>query len=62
MTWELPYLALARSGELERRAAQALELLGDRCTVCPRACKVDRRADVRGLCAVGRRAVVASYG
>jgi putative pyruvate formate lyase activating enzyme len=61
MTWELPYLALARSGELERRAAQALELLGDRCTVCPRACKVDRRADVRGLCAVGRRAVVASY-
>jgi putative pyruvate formate lyase activating enzyme len=61
MTWEPPYLALARSGELERRAAQALELLGDRCTVCPRACKVDRRADVPGLCAVGRRAVVASY-
>ena len=29
--------------------------------VCPRGCKVDRRADVAGLCAVGRHAVVASY-
>ena len=46
--------------ELERRAAEALELLGPRCLVCPRLCKVDRRADVRGLCAVGRYAVVAS--
>jgi len=46
--------------ELERRAAEALELLGPRCLVCPRLCRVDRRADVRGLCAVGRHAVVAS--
>jgi putative pyruvate formate lyase activating enzyme len=61
MTWEPPYLALARSGELERRTAEALELLGERCTVCPRGCKVDRRADIPGLCAVGRRAVVASH-
>ncbi len=60
MTWEPPYLDLARAGELERRAGEALELLGERCTVCPRGCKVDRRADVPGLCAVGRRAVVAS--
>jgi putative pyruvate formate lyase activating enzyme len=47
--------------ELERRAAEAHELLGDRCVVCPRGCKVDRRADVAGLCAIGRHAVVASY-
>jgi putative pyruvate formate lyase activating enzyme len=47
--------------ELERRAAEARELLGPRCVVCPRGCKVDRRADVAGLCAVGRDAVVASY-
>jgi putative pyruvate formate lyase activating enzyme len=47
--------------ELERRAAQAHELLGARCVVCPRGCKVDRRADVTGLCAIGRHAVVASY-
>jgi putative pyruvate formate lyase activating enzyme len=47
--------------ELERRVAAAHELLGERCVVCPRGCKVDRRADVAGLCAIGRHAVVASY-
>jgi putative pyruvate formate lyase activating enzyme len=47
--------------ELERRAAEAFELLGERCVVCPRGCKVDRRVDVAGLCAIGRHAVVASY-
>jgi putative pyruvate formate lyase activating enzyme len=47
--------------EIERRAAEAHELLGERCVVCPRGCKVDRRADVAGLCAIGRQAVVASY-
>jgi putative pyruvate formate lyase activating enzyme len=47
--------------ELERRAEEAWELLGPRCVVCPRGCKVDRRVDVAGLCAVGREAVVASY-
>jgi putative pyruvate formate lyase activating enzyme len=47
--------------ELEHRAAEAHELLGERCVVCPRGCKVDRRADVAGLCAIGRHAVVASY-
>jgi putative pyruvate formate lyase activating enzyme len=61
MPWEPPYLALAQSGELERRAAEAFELLGPRCVVCPRGCKVDRREDVTGLCAVGRHAVVASH-
>ena len=53
------YAALGRA-ELERRAAAARELLGPRCTVCPRTCRVDRRRDERGLCAVGRYAVVAS--
>jgi putative pyruvate formate lyase activating enzyme len=47
--------------ELERRAVEARELLGERCVVCPRGCRVDRRADVAGLCAIGRQAVVASY-
>jgi putative pyruvate formate lyase activating enzyme len=47
--------------ELEARAAEAWELLGPRCVVCPRGCKVDRRADVAGLCAVGREAIVASH-
>jgi putative pyruvate formate lyase activating enzyme len=55
LTFSLP------RAELERRAAEAHELLGERCVVCPRGCKVDRRADVAGLCAIGRHAVVASY-
>jgi putative pyruvate formate lyase activating enzyme len=54
------YVALALSGELDRRAAEAFELLGPRCVVCPRGCKVDRRADEIGLCAIGRDAVVAA--
>jgi putative pyruvate formate lyase activating enzyme len=57
----LPYAALAETGQLTRRAREAYDLLGDRCLVCPRLCKVDRRADEKGLCAIGRYAVVASY-
>ena len=53
-------VSLSRT-ELERRAIVAHELLGERCLVCPRGCKVDRRADVAGLCAIGRHAVIASY-
>jgi putative pyruvate formate lyase activating enzyme len=58
--WRPSYLDLAPA-ELAVRAAAARELLGPRCVVCPRRCKVDRREDVKGLCAIGRDAVVASY-
>jgi putative pyruvate formate lyase activating enzyme len=58
--WRPSYLDLAPA-ELHSRAAEAHELLGPRCVVCPRGCKVDRREDVKGLCAIGRDAVVASY-
>jgi putative pyruvate formate lyase activating enzyme len=58
---EPSYVALHSSGELERRAALALELLGSPCRVCPRLCSVDRLADERGLCRIGRRAMVASH-
>jgi putative pyruvate formate lyase activating enzyme len=47
--------------ELRRRAAAAYELLGPRCLVCPRRCRIDRRVDERGLCGPGRYAVVASW-
>jgi putative pyruvate formate lyase activating enzyme len=57
--WQPPYLALHRSGELRERSRRALGLLGGRCLVCPRLCKVDRLADRPGLCRVGRHAVVA---
>jgi putative pyruvate formate lyase activating enzyme len=48
--------------EISRRAEQARALLGpDRCRVCPRLCRVDRLHDVKGLCRIGRTAVVASH-
>lgn len=60
-TWPA-YLGLHRTGELARRAGEALDLLGPRCRVCPRGCRVDRRrADVRAPCRIGRTAVVASH-
>jgi putative pyruvate formate lyase activating enzyme len=58
---EPAYVSLHRSGELERRAARALELLGSPCRVCPRVCSVDRLNDERGLCKIGRHAMVASH-
>ena len=54
-------MELVAAGELARRADAAVSLLGERCIICPRLCKVDRRADVKGLCATGRLAVVASH-
>ena len=55
------YMGLG-AGEISARAEMARALLGpDRCGVCPRLCKADRLADQRGLCAIGRQAVVASH-
>ncbi len=55
------YLGLG-AGEVAARAETARRLLGpQRCGVCPRLCKVNRLADQRGLCAIGRQAVVAAY-
>jgi putative pyruvate formate lyase activating enzyme len=54
-------LALHRSGALAERVHEALALLGAPCRVCPRLCSVDRSKDERGLCRIGRRAMVASY-
>jgi putative pyruvate formate lyase activating enzyme len=55
------YLGLG-AGEVGARAETARRLLGPgRCGVCPRLCRVNRLAGQRGLCAVGRQAVVASH-
>jgi putative pyruvate formate lyase activating enzyme len=54
-------LSLQRSGALAARVSEALDLLGGPCRVCPRLCSVDRLADERGLCRIGRRAMVASH-
>ncbi|MGD8396301.1 MAG: radical SAM protein [Candidatus Eiseniibacteriota bacterium] len=56
------YLALAASGELERRARAAVRTLAS-CTTCPRRCRVDRTASPPAppaVCGVGRLARVAS--
>jgi putative pyruvate formate lyase activating enzyme len=58
--WEPAYLALARTGELTRRAERAVESLC-RCRVCPRNCDVDRLADAYAFCRTGRHAVVTSH-
>jgi len=57
---EPSYLALYRSGELARRTAKAVQLLG-RCHLCPRVCRADRLRGERGDCRAGRRATVYSF-
>jgi putative pyruvate formate lyase activating enzyme len=55
------YRSLGAEG-VAARAEMALRLLGPgRCGICPRLCKVNRLADQRSLCAIGRQAVVASH-
>jgi putative pyruvate formate lyase activating enzyme len=54
------YLALAGSGELRRRAAEAVQGLA-KCHFCPRDCVADRAQDHAGLCQGRRHARVASY-
>jgi putative pyruvate formate lyase activating enzyme len=59
--FEPAYLKLCHSGELERRAREAVAELGC-CTLCPRNCRVDRLAGQSGTCKTSRLARVASYG
>ena len=58
-SWRAGYVGLARRGELAERVTKLDALLKD-CTVCPRACHVDRRREL-GECATGADAVVASW-
>lgn len=58
--FEPAYLALHRTGELLRRAEEAIGGLGE-CRVCPRDCGVDRLADKTAACKTGRYAQVSSY-
>lgn len=54
------YLALARTGALQARAARAWESLAH-CQLCPRRCGVDRLSGQVGYCRAGAVARVASY-
>jgi len=53
------YIALYRSGELERRA-EALEARLASCDICPRECGVNRLEGERGFCHSARRPIVSS--
>jgi len=55
------YLELPGSGALEDRVSRATALLED-CTVCPRACHVDRTTGETGFCRTGAHAQVTSFG
>ena len=55
------YLNLYRTGELERRAAEAVERLSH-CVMCAQACHVNRIRGELGFCRTGRLARVASVG
>ena len=58
--FEPAYLSLWKTGELQRRADTALSALAE-CTLCPRACAVDRRLRPGTVCRTGRLAVVSSH-
>ena len=55
------YLGLHESGELRRRADVALASLQS-CVCCPHECAVDRLRGEKGVCGIGRHAMVSSYG
>jgi putative pyruvate formate lyase activating enzyme len=54
------YLALFRSGELERRSA-ALEARLAACDICPWRCGVNRLKNEQGFCRTGSRPIVSSF-
>jgi putative pyruvate formate lyase activating enzyme len=58
--FEPAYLRLIRTGELARRAREAIDSLAS-CRVCPRDCGVDRLTDKTAACKTGRYARVSSY-
>lgn len=55
------YLDLHRTGELKRRAEEAVSRLSH-CAVCAQVCKVNRLEEETGVCRTGRLAIVSSYG
>ena len=61
--FEAAYLALAESGELDKRVEAAYRRM-EACDICPRRCGVNRRTGVGelGVCRTGEKAVVASAG
>jgi putative pyruvate formate lyase activating enzyme len=58
--FEAGYIASHRAGKLANSIKKAFALL-ENCTLCPRACRVDRSKGERGTCRAGYRPEVSSY-
>ncbi len=55
------YLNLLKSGELDERIAILYEKLSS-CNLCPNECEVNRLKGEKGICKVGNKPMVSSYG
>ena len=60
MVFQPSYIKLFESGELERRAIKADEILKS-CTSCPRNCLANRTSEEYGFCLSGYLPIVSSY-
>ncbi|MBW2018822.1 MAG: radical SAM protein [Deltaproteobacteria bacterium] len=54
------YIETYNRGRLKEKITRAYEIL-KACTLCPRACGVDRLSDEKGICQTGEHAIVSSY-
>jgi putative pyruvate formate lyase activating enzyme len=59
--FEPAYLELLHSGQLVQRVREAYRRL-EACDICPRNCRVNRRAGETGVCRTAEEAIVASAG
>ena len=55
-----PYLKLHKTGELKKRADALWETM-EKCTLCPRMCKVNRHAGEVGFCGATSQLVISSH-
>lgn len=55
------YLNLLETGEIDKRIEVFYKKL-EKCDLCPNECKVDRTKGERGICRVGDKPMVSSYG
>jgi putative pyruvate formate lyase activating enzyme len=58
--FEPAYIQTHNTGLLKEKIAQSFEIL-KACTLCPRACGVDRLSGELGVCLTGEQAIVSSY-
>lgn len=58
--WTPAYIKLENEGLFEKRIEEALAIM-EECTLCPRACRVNRLNGEQGFCQTGDKAVIFSH-